>query len=56
MKQKTPKTYTVRRIVEELYEVEAASKKEALDKVGENGDPHSITVIKETVKLSNNAK
>jgi hypothetical protein len=46
------KVYTVRRIVEELYEVTATSREDALNEASIKGDPHTITVIKETVKLS----
>jgi uncharacterized protein (UPF0335 family) len=48
------KTYTVRRIVEELYQIEAFDKKDAMEKVAERGDPHTTKVIKETVNLSKN--
>jgi len=42
------KAWRVRRIVEELYEIEAETKDEAWEKVA---DPHSIRIIRETIRL-----
>lgn len=42
------KLYTVKRIVEELYEVRAHSRKEAVA-MGKD-DPYSVKVLKETAK------
>ena len=44
------KYYTVTRIVKEVFEIKASSRKEALDLVGTKGNPASITIIKETAK------
>ena len=45
------KLYTVLRVVEELYEVEASSPEEAKALVGVKGDPFKITVIRETSRV-----
>lgn len=46
------KLYIVTRTVKKKYEVMATSKEKAKEAAAERGDPHSVTVVKETVKLS----
>jgi hypothetical protein len=47
------KTYRITRIIEEIYQVRASSKEEALKNVQ---DPSIITVKKETIRLDKNYK
>lgn len=49
-------TYEIKRTIVETYEVDANSKKEALQLIGDKGNPSSITIIKETVKKRTNGQ
>lgn len=50
-KEKKKKLWAITRIVREEYESQGSTRQEAIDSCNINGNPSSITVIKETAKI-----
>jgi hypothetical protein len=51
-KAKRTNAWVVRRVVEELYAVDAASRAEAIEIASDSDGPFSVKVLKETAKIS----
>lgn len=47
------RTWTVKRIVEELYSVDASTRAEAIERVAVKGDPYSVKIKSETATINN---
>jgi hypothetical protein len=45
------KRFIITRVIKQKFEVEALNKNEALKICNEDGDPYSIEVVKESVKI-----